>query len=418
VLIARDRDPAVANPEDLGRVHLSRGAAVAEVDRLAATADDGGQGQNEWGGTPGRGRSSHHAMLPSAAMTSRAAALVALLVAGPLAAAGSAADAPATKVRLQVSADPACSTRSDLAARVGERSPRIVFVDDTAVDFQVTVQVTLTSSRPGNVVADLVLAAPGAGQPPRRVVARSCAEAADAVALIIALTLDPTQRREVSASPAAGGPPSSPARAAAPPPVTPPEIVPGAPPPETVRAAAPSPPSPSAPPRRQLGVSVAAQTVFGAAPRVMPGIALYAMAARERAGLWAPALVIGATHVWRDDLAEPGGTASFTLDAASLDLCPVRVRLGWLEARPCASALLGRMSARGSQTENGASASRPFAVGGAAVTAGFGSVIELSLRVAVGVTLIRDSYQFATDVFHRAGLLTTSASLGLGVRWR
>ncbi len=150
----------------------------------------------------------------------------------------------------------------------------------------------------------------------------------------------------------------------------------------------------------------------------MPGVALYAMAALERAGWWSPALIVGATHVGRGDLAEPGGRASFALDAGSLDLCPLRLRWAWLEARPCGSALVGRMSARGSYTVNGASASRPFAVAGAAVTAGFGSTITLSLRLAVGVTVVRDSYEFASDVFYRAGLVTTSASLGVGVRWR
>ena len=342
-------------------------------------------------------------------MTSSAAVLVALLLAGPLAA-GGAAEAPATKARLQVSADAACSTRSDLAARVAERSPRIQFVDDAVID----VQVTLTSPRPGSVVADLVLAAPGAEQPPRRVVARSCAEAADAVALIIALTLDPTQRRQTSAaaSPPAGvAGPSPVATPAEPPPVTPPA------PPETVRAASPPAPGAFAPTRRQFGASVAGQTVFGAAPGVMPGVALYATAALDRAGWWAPALVVGATHVWRDDLAEPGGTASFTLDAGSLDLCPLHFRWAWLEARPCASALVGRMSARGSHTEQGASASRPYAVAGAAVTAGFGSVIELSLRLAVGVTLIRDSYELGGEVFYRAGPITTTFSLGFGKSW-
>jgi hypothetical protein len=39
------------------------------------------------------------------------------------------------------------------------------------------------------------------------------------------------------------------------------------------------------------------------------------------------------------------------------------------------------------------------------------------LRLGLGVTLIRDSYEFATTVFHRAGAITTSASLGIGVRW-
>ena len=73
--------------------------------------------------------------------------------------------------------------------------------------------------------------------------------------------------------------------------------------------------------------------------------------ALERDGVWAPALFLGATHVWRDDLAEPGGNASFTLDAATVDACPLRVGAAWFVARPCASALFGRLSASGTDTE-------------------------------------------------------------------
>jgi hypothetical protein len=149
----------------------------------------------------------------------------------------------------------------------------------------------------------------------------------------------------------------------------------------------------------------------------MPGIALYGMAALDRPGVWAPALFVGATHVWRDDLSQTGGTASFALDAATLDVCPLRLRWSRFAARPCAAALVGRMSVRGSDTGNPASAARPFGVAGAAITAGFGSTVELSVRLAVGVTVIRDSYEFATNVFYRASLITTSASLGVGVRW-
>jgi hypothetical protein len=151
----------------------------------------------------------------------------------------------------------------------------------------------------------------------------------------------------------------------------------------------------------------------------MPGIALYAMGALDRDGLWAPALLAGATHAWRADLAQHGGKASFTLDAASLDVCPLRVRLSVLAARPCASALVGRLTARGSDTENAVSSARPFAAAGAALamTVALGSSVDLSARVGAGLTLVRDSYELGTAVFHRAAPLTIAASLGIGTRW-
>jgi hypothetical protein len=152
----------------------------------------------------------------------------------------------------------------------------------------------------------------------------------------------------------------------------------------------------------------------------MPGLAAYAKIALDRDGIWAPALVLGATHVWRTDISEADGSASFTLDAATLDACPVRVGSPRFAFRPCASALAGRLSASGgSGTRNAASAARPFGAAGAAITAGVGLTarIELSVRLGVGVTLLRDAYELGTTTFHRADRVTTSASLGVGGVW-
>jgi hypothetical protein len=172
--------------------------------------------------------------------------------------------------------------------------------------------------------------------------------------------------------------------------------------------------------QRSGGIYLAGQTVFGPAPAVMPGMSLYAIGALDRDALWSPALMLGLTVAWRSGFSEQGGTASFALVAASLDACVVRVRLSVVEARACASGLLGRLTASGSKTIEAASVPRLLAAaGGAAVlTAGLGSMLELSLRLAVGATLVRDSYEFAPNVFHHVASATTQASLGVGLRWR
>jgi hypothetical protein len=274
------------------------------------------------------------------------------------------------------------------------------------------------------VVAEVVLAAPGAEPAPRRIAARSCAEASDAVALIIAVTLDPTLKHK----PALGGADTSGTAAAATEarsaPASPPAAKPTDEPdaakrstPATVESPAPPARAPASPARLHFGAYVAGQTIFGPAPAVMPGVALLGMAALDRDGLWSPALFVGVTHAWRPDLAEPGGTASFALDAASLDACPLRVGWSRLEARPCASALVGRFAASGTDTDQAASAARPFATVGVALTASLGTTVELYGRIGIGVTMIRDSYEFGGTTFHRAGRITTSTSLGVGLRW-
>jgi hypothetical protein len=151
----------------------------------------------------------------------------------------------------------------------------------------------------------------------------------------------------------------------------------------------------------------------------MPGVTLYVMGAIERDGPWAPALVLGATHAWRSDLAEQGGTASFVLDAATVDACPLRVRRFGVTARPCLAVLVGRFVAQGGgNTDRPQTVPRPFAATGGALTASAGSTVQLFGRFGLGVTVVRDAYEFATDVFHRASLFMFSASIGVGARWR
>jgi len=369
------------------------------------------------------------------------ALLVALLLPMPVGATHATPNAAVTNVRLDVLGSPACITRDELAARVLARSTRIRFVDASALSAQVSVE----SPRPGMVIAELVMASADGKRSPRRIVVQSCSEAADAVALIITVTLDPTLAKrpvpgvprerspdkdsEATSSPAAEAvvaksAPAEPSSAPSPQPTAKPTEPPAidkepAPPAKPDIEEPPSASSPVAATRR-FGVSGGAQSIAGPAPAVMPGFAFYGLAALDRDSPWSPAVHIGFTRVWRADLSEPGGKASFTLDAASLDVCGLRLHWSMFEARACGAALVGRMTARGAAfTDTPGTSTRPFAVAGGAVlvSAGLGATIELLARLSVGATLVRDAYDFAPPAFYRAGPLTTAASLGLGARW-
>ncbi len=341
-------------------------------------------------------------------------------------------EAAEATVSLDVQAAPECTSRSDIVARVASRSTRIHFVDKEA---RASVEARFAADRSGGMTGKLVISGPGRKALSRRVVARSCTEAADAVALIIVVTLDPTSLKDgrgTTPEPASVAPPTDSTGDKSSSAESSPGPSPKAnePPHEQRRSptrhpAKPveAPPVVSSPPvapvaSRRVSVDLAGLAIVGPAPAVMPGIGIYATAALDRDALWSPALVIGAMHAWRSDF-EGGGTASFALDAASLDGCALRVRLSHFEARGCASALVGRLSASGSDTSNPASYARPFAVVGAAAVVGvrLGSMFALSPRFGVGLTLVRDWYMFGPNVFHRADPLTIDAGLGLGVRW-
>jgi hypothetical protein len=389
-------------------------------------------------------------------------------------------DAATATVRLEVQALPDCTSREEVAARVAARSRRIRFDDDATGP---TLRAVIAAGPRGGAVGELVIVQPDGRSSMRRLAAPSCAEATDAIALIIALTLDPAAAAtagHVSATTAghpatttghpatatghpatAGGHPaaavsrttataganestattttsgttaSEPTRAPSvgpsvrePPPPRPPgpatTATAPAPPPIAVDAE-PSGVVTSSPPvavatQSRFGAGALGQAIFGPAPGALPGVGVYLIAAIDRDAPWSPAIVVSATRAWSGALIEPGGTAAFTFDAASLDACALRLHVAFFEARACATALYGRLAASGSETYSPASATRPFAAAGGAalLSVELGRVFELAGRVGAGASLIRDSFAFSPTVFHRTADLTVAAGLGLGVRF-
>ncbi len=363
--------------------------------------------------------------------------------------------APAS-ARLEVQSLPDCTTREELTARVIARSRRIHLDDEQATG--PTIRAVIAHA-PHGAVGELVIVQPDGRTSSRRLSAASCAEATDAIALVIALTLDPMSAASAPASAstsaagssAAGRPgptapsPSTPATRPTPPPPaanapahTPPEAAPARPAARSaenpIRPEHEAPPSPSAdrepplvasrptPPvatQSRFGGGATAQELFGLVPGPLPGLGVYLIGALDREALWSPALVVTGTHAWSGGLAEPGGIAAFTLDAITLDACALRLHLAPLEARACGTALYGRLGASGSETYSGATATRPFAAAGGALLLSLemGRFFELSGRLGASASLIRDSFAFTPAVFHRTAAVTIAAGLGLGVRF-
>src|SRR6476660_7034516 len=105
----------------------------------------------------------------------------ALLVSAP-------AFAWAQAARLDVDAQPGCSTRDELIARVAARSVRIRFVTDGAGVPMMTARIE--AGPKGAVVAELTVVEPDGRRFSRQLEAPSCAAATDALALVVAITLD------------------------------------------------------------------------------------------------------------------------------------------------------------------------------------------------------------------------------------
>jgi hypothetical protein len=360
-------------------------------------------------------------------------------VTGVAAAAGEPAAASA---RLEVHALPDCTTREELTARVAARSRRIHFDDDAPGP---TLRAIVAPTPRAGAVGELQIVERNGRISTRRISAPSCAEATDAIALIIALTLDPTATATARTPPATPAPVAPPTPAETP---TPPGS--SAPPPpdgEAPNRSAPAPAldadkPPSRPPlspqpaqtsaiivaspaatpvasRSRFGAGAGAAVVGGPAPSALPGLTVYLLAGLDRDALWSPAAIVWGTHAWSSGLIEPGGTAAFTLDAITLDACALRGRASAFEARACASGLLGRLAATGSETYSPVTAARPYAAAGGSLllSAAVGRLAELSGRLGCSASLIRDSFAFSPSVFHRTDAATLAASLGVGIRF-
>jgi hypothetical protein len=308
----------------------------------------------------------------------------------------------------------------ELVARVRARLPAERLAD---VGGGVAISVRFTEARAGVTVAEVTFTSADATPSARRVQAGSCSEATDAVALIIAMTLSPGGNRSDGPRDSSASAGAASDKTSSSPPEAPSAT--GKPGVEAERSElerkAGNLTSPEPARAASFGVQLAAQSFVGPAPRVMPGLAVYALAGLERPAPWSPAILLGATHAWQSGASARGGMASFKLDALTFDACPIRLRLGGIRARPCGSVLAGLFSARGTDTINAAPESRrPFWVVGGAVVASADLfwLLEVSARVAVGANLVQDSFEFTPSVFHTVPAITVATSVGVGLRWR
>ena len=217
---------------------------------------------------------------------------------------------PVASARLDLDADAACTTRAELVARVHARSPRVQFVDDGS---ELAIQVQVSTASPGVFAGDISFASSGTKPSLRHVRAHSCSELADAIALIVAVTLDPTAvgPNSKTLTTTDTGTPRGAAAATNTPAA---EVSAPATRPKTTAASA-TETLPVDDGRESnhsrfhptWGAQLAAGAMAGAAPGVMPGVALFALAGAEQRSVWSPAAVLGVHHAWRtvDEQGDP-----------------------------------------------------------------------------------------------------------------
>jgi hypothetical protein len=320
-----------------------------------------------------------------------AMAIIAVAVAGwPRWAAAASEPAEPPPARLEVAAPPGCATSEDLETRVTQRSARIRFSPEPGAGL--ALRVAIVSQQAGTVAATLEITSADGSRAERRLGAATCGEALDALALMIAVLLDP---RALVAPPAPARPPAPPAEIAT--------------------------PAPPLPPRRWgVGVGAAAHTISGPMPEAAPGLVVgIAVAPEPGTGhrFWSPAARLRWAHDWLGGWRAPGGTADFTLDSLELDVCPVALGTPGFAARACAAAIGSRIVARGSRTYSAENHVEYLMAAGAALWLSLRVAPHVALEgsVVAGASLRRDSFAFRPETFYRVAPITLAGSLGLGV---
>lgn len=344
-----------------------------------------------------------------------------------------------------------CGGARDLRERVARRSRNLRFAEQP----QGATVVRLAVSTPGGstVAASLEVTSRTAATWSRAFRAASCEEAFDAVAVVLVLALDQPAPSSPRGPPLpSGARQASPGRA----------DVQGASPVATDVASiaatqddvekaftpaptpAPAPASPLAPLSPPAGARVAPTSsaasvnqaaparvvsieaggggaaLLGAAPGAWPGFGGYVGLSRRGGPIFpAPAIQLGLIRQIGQTHATAGGEAAFSMTAVTLDVCPLAIGSS-VELRVCGSSLAGKLRASGAQTLMPESHTRPFAAVGATVAISVRLAAGISLRTTVSTlaSLVRDSFQFQPEIFHRVAPVLLVGGIFCGVQFR
>ncbi|MGC4094817.1 MAG: hypothetical protein QM756_44245 [Polyangiaceae bacterium] len=351
---------------------------------------------------------------------------------------------------LQVESEPSCVALAPLSARVQQRSRRLRFVPASAAVPNLRVRVAPAGQ---SISVELQVMRPGGRRSVRWLRARSCDDALEATALVIAITLDASASTEdmsgdassTSSGGSSGGAQSNPtgdaqggagasrnvdaaARAGAanttPGVESKPKVDRGSSPAEELEPTEEPEPTDaavngaSADRVLRLQVGASGRMRWGAAPVALPGAAATLIVGWERTG-FSPALLATFAHSFERTVDEANGSATFSAETLVVDLCPLGLRAAPLTLRLCAEAVVAALAAQGGNTFSPRARTRPYFVLGGALEGGLdlGARLVLISSFGLGKTLIQDDFAFSPTVFYSVPNLGFEAAAGLAMRF-
>ncbi|MDB5221245.1 MAG: hypothetical protein JWO86_9172 [Myxococcaceae bacterium] len=298
-------------------------------------------------------------------------------------------------MRLTYQAPAGCPDADAFTVEVRARAPRSSPLGGRSVD--VTVTSTTTTSRAATHFEGRVVISDESGVTPSRAVrGETCAEVVRALALTVAMTIDPAEETPTARSAVVA--PPAPVGAAAPP----------------VDRSSPEPTT-GEPLHLSAGLKGGVETAVG--PLVSPALGMYGELAGPHASLR-----LGAARSVSPLVERGAGSARFARTTMTFDGCPVRWRATpSLALVPCATFEIGSLTSDGRATVDPESSARLWVAAGLSgrlVWEPFGPIVfELEGRATAPFTRDRFFFRPADDVF-QAPIVAFSGGFTGGVRFR
>jgi len=329
-------------------------------------------------------------------------------------------------IRLEYAAAPECESRDELAREIVNRAPRARLARDgePARHFEVRIAHEGPTYR-----VDLVIRGGDGSAVSRRLSADSCPQATRALALMIALSVDPrastaeasglasasTSASDPGSESRSGSPSAQPPDAAASPPDDP--ASPASKTPLRLPERIDAPPGGPARARRRWSLALGPDAALLLLISSRPVLALGGHVEVARAG--GPSLRATLFRGLSQTISEGGLGGDFDWTWGRVDACPFAFGGAILDFRPCAFAELGQLNAAGTGGSSTVQRGRPWVtVGLLTRLAAHLGIFRGSLDVGLASTMNRESFVFVpSPVVYQIPAWIPSAGISLGAAW-
>ncbi|MBX3225293.1 MAG: hypothetical protein KF795_32610 [Labilithrix sp.] len=270
------------------------------------------------------------------------------------------ASAEVEPIVLRYEASGACPGETEFVAWVEAHTRRWTRVLEASVPGEGavarSVQVRVAAGTPA-ATGSLTVRSAGGAVTERTIGGPSCAEVAEALAVMVAVAIDPRAASGAASEEEPSRPVEEETVARRPPPAAPRR-------PRPAREPAPAPVASGAAGRPRLALDLRAETTSavlrGALPGIGASLTVEPPASSPRRGIHVsdPSVAAGIRQSFTMDRSLRGGSVAFAWTAGHLRLCPLRIVIdGLVEVSPCAEANVGslRASARGFAEARGTS---------------------------------------------------------------